>query len=65
MPADAIRSPGRPRIRPEDAVPLSVPVSAAERERINAAAERAGLSAAQWMRQVILKAANEILRRQK
>lgn len=51
------RSVGRPRTRPDGATPLAARFSPAERKRINAAAKRAGLSAAQWMRKVILEAA--------
>lgn len=49
---------GRPRTRPDGATPLAARFSPAERKRINAAAKRAGMSAAQWMRAVVLTAAH-------
>lgn len=55
----AKRSVGRPRTRPDGATPLAARFAPAERSRINAAAERAGMSAAQWMRAVVLRAAGD------
>lgn len=51
--------PGRPRTRPRgaDSAKLAVPVTTDERDAINAAAVDAGLSAAQWMRRELLRAA--------
>lgn len=48
---------GRPRVRPKGASGVRVPMSDAERKQVNAAAERAGLSAAAWMRRELLRAA--------
>lgn len=50
---------GRPRTRPHGAAEakLAVPISADERAAINAAAADAGMSAAQWMRRELLRAA--------
>lgn len=50
---------GRPRVRPKDAVALGpIFIAPAERERINAAAAKANLSASQWMRRELLRAAS-------
>lgn len=48
--------PGRPRTRPEGGGAY-VPLAERERDAINAAAEAAKLSAAQWMRRELLRAA--------
>lgn len=50
------KGPGRPRTRPVGAVPLAVRFSPKERAAINAVASRSGVSAAQWMRAVVLAA---------
>jgi hypothetical protein len=56
--ADAKKGPGRPRTRPADEVKLTVSLArAGELDAVNAAADRAGLSTAAWLRQVVLAAA--------
>lgn len=56
MPAKK-RPVGRPKTRPEGATPLAARFSPDERKRINAVAKRAGISAAEWMRRTVIRAA--------
>jgi len=48
---------GRPRIRPEVGGGVRVPLSNAMREAVKKKAKAAGLSAAQWMVEVLERAA--------
>ncbi len=55
------RGRGRPRTRPPDCHGVRVPLSQKERERVNKAADLAGVSAAQWMRNTLILAAGRPL----